>query len=722
MKDMTKTKKQLIEELDLLRARISKHINAEETIASREEELSAVYENAPLIMLLVDKEWRIKKTNAFTAQLTGKSIGDMIDLRCGEALRCIHASDHPEGCGFGPACRDCVLRLTAMDTIETGQSHDGLEISMHLSNGDDEPKATFVISTKKLAIKGQPLALVSLQDITERIMAEQSLTFMIDILTCLNSTTSWYDTINDLLRMIRKHTGCEAAALRLRDGEDFPYFVSNGFPEQFIEVERSLCTRDQQGELMRDTAGNPYLECMCGNVICGRTDPALPFFTQGGSFWTNSTTELLAGTSEEDRQARTRDRCHGEGYESVALIPLHANSETIGLLQINDSRIGRFTLEMIRFLESIGNSIGIAFKRMLSEQALRDSEKRYRLLIENANEAIIAVQDSLITYVNPKTERMMGYSHEELINKPFVHHVHPDDRERVVHNYLRRMEGEPLPSIYTFKVLDRDGLLKHVEINSVKVMWENRPVILAFLTDVTDRTIAEDKLRMSQEQLRALAGRLQIVREDLRKKISREIHDELGQALTGLKIDLSLLEGRLRKTRDKQKRSDLLARTGGMIELIEATVQSVRRIATELRPGILDDLGLVAALEWQIQEFQNRMGITFEFSAYQDQIELNEEISTNVFRIFQESLTNVARHAGATQVAVTVNGEEGWFVLVIKDNGRGISDHEIFDTQSLGILGMRERALQCGGKIDIRGLAGQGTEVTLKVPLRSDAR
>ena len=142
------------------------------------------------------------------------------------------------------------------------------------------------------------------------------------VLELLNQNDSRTDLIKDILFLVKAATGFEAVGIRLKEGEDFPYYETIGFSKEFVKAERYLCARDQTEELIRDSAGNPYLECMCGNIISGRTDPSLPFFTEGGSFWSNCTTELLASTTEEDRQARTRNRCNSAGYESVALIPL----------------------------------------------------------------------------------------------------------------------------------------------------------------------------------------------------------------------------------------------------------------------------------------------------------------------------------------------------------------------------------------------------------------
>jgi signal transduction histidine kinase len=200
-----------------------------------------------------------------------------------------------------------------------------------------------------------------LKKLQKQVIQRQELT--IQILYTLNQSNEKIDIIRDILLLIKKHTGLAAVGIRLKEGEDYPYYVTNGFPHDFVELERYLCARDENGDIIRDTQGNACLECMCGNVIRGRTDSSYPFFTEGGSFWSNCTTELLASTTEEDRQARTRNRCNGEGYECVALIPLRSNSEVIGLLQLNDRRKGLLSLEMIQFFESIASSIGIAFAR-----------------------------------------------------------------------------------------------------------------------------------------------------------------------------------------------------------------------------------------------------------------------------------------------------------------------------------------------------------------------
>lgn len=235
--------------------------------------------------------------------------------------------------------------------------------------------------------------------------------------------------------------------------------------------------------------------------------------------------------------------------------------------------------------------------------------------------------------------------------------------------------------------------------------------------DRRERQRAEDKLRRSLEQLRALTTYLQYVREEERTRIAREVHDELGQALTGLKLDMSWLATKV--ARSAQPVQDKV-RT--MVDHIDETIQTVRRIATELRPGILDSLGLGAALEWQANEFQSRSGIACQVTAAVDDSQLNQQLTTVFFRIYQEALTNIIRHAHATRVDVLLSEANGALVLTVKDNGRGISEEEIANTRSIGLVGMRERAMLIGGEITLQGAPGRGTTMTLRVPLAPPAK
>lgn len=226
---------------------------------------------------------------------------------------------------------------------------------------------------------------------------------------------------------------------------------------------------------------------------------------------------------------------------------------------------------------------------------------------------------------------------------------------------------------------------------------------------------ANDELRSSREQLRALSAHIQSAREQERMRIAREIHDELGQMLTALKMDVAWM----RKNLD-QSHPALQNKLDAMAQLIDGSVQTTRRISADLRPSILDDLGLVAAIEWQLQEFQARSGVRCHFAPTLEAIDLSPECATAVFRIFQETLTNVARHARATRVEVTLESAAGDLLLQVSDNGRGITETELLDPESFGLIGMRERVHLLAGEIQIGGTPAKGTIVTVRIPLDGD--
>ena len=234
--------------------------------------------------------------------------------------------------------------------------------------------------------------------------------------------------------------------------------------------------------------------------------------------------------------------------------------------------------------------------------------------------------------------------------------------------------------------------------------------------DITERKNAEAAIRTSHEQLRALSGYLQQVREEERTTIAREIHDELGQQLTALKMDLAWVHKRLRA-------ADVLAeKTTSILAHVDTAIHTVRKIATELRPGVLDDLGLVAALEWQAKEFQHRSGITCTLTSDVEEVVLSTQGSTAIFRIFQESLTNVARHSGATRVTARLRQTDDTLTMEISDNGKGIGIPATSGQRTFGLLGMQERAILLGGTLEFLETAGGGTTVLVRIPLQSQLR
>lgn len=267
--------------------------------------------------------------------------------------------------------------------------------------------------------------IVVFTDITESKRFEDERETTSRLVALASSHKPFHERMEDITRALQTWSGCEAVGIRLREGNDFPYYETRGFPPAFVQAENHLCAYDRNGKLLRDSMGNPVLECMCGNVLCGRFNPKLPFFTEQGSFWSNNTTALLASTGEADRRSRTRNHCNGEGYESVALIPMRIESETFGLLQFNDHRVGRFTQDLISRMERIGSLLAGTLARIQAQDTLLKNERRLKTIFSAMTEGFSVQQvicdeagkprDLCFVDANPSFELQTGLKNTETL-------------------------------------------------------------------------------------------------------------------------------------------------------------------------------------------------------------------------------------------------------------------------------------------------------------------
>jgi len=341
------------------------------------------------------------------------------------------------------------------------------------------------------------------QDITDRKRNESEREITLRLLKHLNTNEGLHELLSGVVQAIKNWSGFEAVGIRIKEGEDYPYFESSGFPADFVEKENTLCEEDKNGKYVRDTQGNPVLECMCGNVLSGRYDSSLPFFTENGSFWTNSTTELLASTSDEDRKTRTRNRCNGEGYESVSLIPLKHGNQTVGLIQINDSRKNLLDEEMVSLFERLASKIALSLVHQYTADELNQSEKKYRTIVDESPIGILYFNKrGEITDCNKKFVEVIGSSKEALINLNMFTQL---ENEKIIDAVKDALEtGEGYYEDWYFSVTANKKAFVRILFEGIRNEKDEIVAGLGMVEDITERKQAEKKLVDSEARYRLL--------------------------------------------------------------------------------------------------------------------------------------------------------------------------------------------------------------------------
>lgn len=358
----------------------------------------------------------------------------------------------------------------------------------------------------------------------------------------------------------------------------------------------------------------------------------------------------------------------------------------------------------------IGTGIDITDRKKAESRLVR-SEERYRTLVEQAIDAIALYDENgQILDVNSGAEILLGYNRQELANMTLDQILTPEEKALNPVRYDILKKGDS--TVKYRKMIRKDGSVVETEVRSQRLP-DGR--YLSVIRDMSERIRTKQELENSYRAIRKLTAHLQNIREEERAHIAREIHDELGQQLTVLKMDVSWINKRINDSADdmtKDKMRELLS-------MLDDTVKTVRRISSELRPSLLDDLGLMAAMEWQLKEFEKRSGIKTQIESPDSDIKLSNHVKTALFRIFQESLTNVARHSKAKHVVVSLDVRPEMFTLSIEDDGQGFDKSQLAEKKTLGILGMTERTTMIGGTYEIVSSPVSGTRVSVSVPVNA---
>jgi PAS domain S-box-containing protein len=410
--------------------------------------------------------------------------------------------------------------------------------------------------------------------------------------------------------------------------------------------------------------------------------------------------------------------------------PVLALGAFTALLALLSGLFGWHADEMLVTAAGVGSvvillAVALVYREVVMQRAanraLKNAETRVRGIIDSAMDAIITVDENQrIVLFNAAAEAVFQCPRAQAIGAPLTRFI--PERFRAEHERHVALFGEtgtPSRRMAGARIvtgLRCNGEEFPVDASISQISEGGRKLYTVILRDVTERVRAEEALRRSQQELRELASRMDSVREQEKSRIARELHDELAQALTALKMDTSWIAERL-----PTGQVALAAKLAAMQAMLDGTVAATRRISADLRPLLLDDLGLVPAAEWLVQNFSERTGVRCELSVGTPELELEHSLASAVFRILQESLTNVARHAQASLVEVMLESSADQVTLTVRDNGRGFSPESPRKPNSYGLMGLRERAYLLGGEVRIASEPGRGTTVEVHVPLERDA-
>ena len=621
---------------------------AEFALEQSRTELKTIYDHAPVMMCVVDPERKIQFANEAFTLLTGIPEEIMRGGPVGGVIGCINSFDSAKGCGYGPKCTNCGLRIAMEDTFKRGIEYQNVEYHSTLVVGSKYKEVYLLGSTSLIQTNKQKQVLLCLHDITDRKMAEEAL-----------------QKSEMLLRTFIDNSPFEIWA---RDNDS-------------IGILENKKLTDHYGSIVGHTPESDT-----------RIEP------ETRQMWEKTNKRAFAGEVVDEEYEFD---VHGvkRTFQQI-VFPIKMNGAITGIAGFN---------------------IDIE-DRKIAEEKIHENSVKLEMAMQVANMAWweMNLKTGDVIFGKRKTD-MLGFSAERFTHyNHFMELVHPDDYEGAMKAMHDHIYGTTEKYEIEYRIMTVKGDYKwFYDIGSVSKRDSNgKPLIVSGLVlDITERKQAEVMLLESQAELKKFAAHLQNIREEERIVLAREIHDQLGQILVAVKIDMGMLKMNVLRKFGKNVSDELIKNFDGLSALIDTTIKTARRIMSDLRPEVLDMLGFIDTVNQHLKSFQERYKVTCSFINNGAGLELTSEQSVALFRIVQESLNNIAKHAKATEVVITVNHTNDKMFLLIADNGVGFDTTDKKNQDSYGLIGMKERVFLIDGSLTIISEKGKGTTIQIIIPI-----
>jgi PAS domain S-box-containing protein len=584
--------------------------------------------------------------------------------------------------GFGTVT-DITERVQAEKALR--QAHDELE--MHVK------KRTVELSRVNKELKAE---------IAEREQAQVRTQITNLLLELFAQKTTRKEYLDSVVETIRNWSDCRCVGIRLTNDEGFiPYESFVGFNEQFLSLENMLSLKSDS--------------CLCIRAITQTKESQdMPLLTPKGSFRSDNTFEFLSNLPEKEK-TRYRGNCMRHGFTSLAVIPIRYRQEILGAIHLADENSGKVSLGTVEFLENMAMLVGEAVHRFDTETELRESEERYRHLVEVSPDGIGVERNDKIVFINTAGANLLGCSRpEELIGRSIFDFVHPDFKKRTLKQlqFLRK-KRKSLP-LREERFLRIDGTVLDVETAATPLVYQNKPVTQIVFRDITERKVALERMLADQKQLRLLTAELVLVEERERREIATALHDSIGPILAFTKRELGILQ--------KSAPAKIAGVLKDVARNIGQAVEQTRTLTFDLSPSTLYTFGFETAIEELTEQFCKEHKLEYSFHNCENPKPLADHVKILLYRSVREILINIAKHAKADRIKVAIARANDDIQISVEDNGKGFDASSLNARSSrpkgLGLFSVRERLTHIGGKIEIESAHGKGTRVTLLAPLK----